>query len=443
MEYCATVKANLFALVALNATFRGARWLKAVSLSGLIFFVLASSIRGDEKPLRVAGIATAYYHNSHADLILGRLVQGHNLDGTGAFPKLKLASLYTDQVETNNQNYLDKSREVSKQFGFPIYGTVTEALTLGTGKLAVDGVLVVAEHGNYPSSETGATLFPKKRFMAEVFQVFEASGRSVPVFCDKHLADNWEDAKWIYDNCQRLKVPLMAGSSLPGLWRYPPTDVTRGAKLKEMVAVSYHRLDIYGFHALEMTQCLAERRAGGETGIKAVQYSEGPSVWEAGHNGGYDRRLLDECVTRFKERPLRPGQTLEGLAKMPSRVAIEYRDGFKVNVLTLNGAAAEWSVAWRYEDGRSDSTLFWTQEARPLAHFTPLVQGIEQMIRTGKPTWPAERTLLTTGVLDALLVSRKNGGQRINTPYLHFSYESSWDWRQPPLPPPDRKLTGP
>ena len=63
----------------------------------------------------------------------------------------------------------------------------------------------------------------------------------------------------------------MAGSSLPTLWRYPPTDVKLGEPLKEIVAVSYHRLDAYGFHALEMVQCLAERRKGGESGIKQVR----------------------------------------------------------------------------------------------------------------------------------------------------------------------------
>jgi hypothetical protein len=32
-------------------------------------------------------------------------------------------------------------------------------------------------------------------------------------------------------------------------------DVKREAKLKEIVAVSYHTLDAYGYHALEMVQC--------------------------------------------------------------------------------------------------------------------------------------------------------------------------------------------
>ena len=45
----------------------------------------------------------------------------------------------------------------------------------------------------------------------------------------------------------------------------------RGAKLKQIVATAYHPLDAYGFHALEAVQALAERRQGGETGIKRVR----------------------------------------------------------------------------------------------------------------------------------------------------------------------------
>jgi hypothetical protein len=261
----------------------------------------------------------------------------------------------------------------------------------------------------------------------------------VPVFSDKHLADNWADAKWIYDTARDMQIPLMAGSSLPVLWRYPAIDVTRDARLKEIVAISYHRLDTYGFHALEMVQCLVERRQGGETDVKSVECRVGPAVWEAEKEGVYDRKLLDAALSRLKDRPLPEGKRIEDLARDPVLFTIHYEDGLKANVFTLNPAVSEWAAAWREDDDPEiRSTLFWTQEARPYHHFSYLLQGIEKMMHTGKPTWPVERTLLTSGILDAALLSKKKAGQPLPTPHLKFSYQSDWNWQQPPPPPPGR-----
>ena len=219
-----------------------------------------------------------------------------------------------------------------------MYDRVEDALTLGTGRLAVDGVLLVAEHGDYPKSKTGQTVYPKRRLFGQVLDVFDRSGRVVPVFIDKHLADNWADAKWIYDEAQRRKVPMMAGSSLPGLWRYPPADVRRGAKLDQIVVTSYHTLDGYGFHAVETLQCLAERRTGGETGVRSVQCITGPAVWRAGAEGVYDRALLDAALSRLKERPLPKGKRIEDLVPEPVLFVVDYNDGLRGCVFTLNGA---------------------------------------------------------------------------------------------------------
>lgn len=393
----------------------------------------------EPKPLpRIAAVVTEYRHNSHADVIVGRLLQGYTLDGKGEFPRLKLVSLYTDQVPAN-----DTSRPLAREYGFRLSDTVADALTLGSGRLAVDGVLLVAEHGKYPKSETGQTQYPKRRLMEEIVEVFDRSERSVPVFCDKHLADNWEDAKWIYAASQRWKFPMMAGSSLPTLWRYPPVDVPRGAKLKEVVAVSYHTLDAYGFHGLEMIQSLVERRGDGETGIAAVQCLTGPEVWKAGETGVYDPALLEAALSRLHSPRVPAGKTLAEVVKEPVLFVIDYRDGLRANMLTLNGAVGEWAVAWNYADrDQVDSTLFWTQEARPFMHFTYLVKGIEEMMHTGRPAWPVERTLLTSGALDALLISKQQAGKRLETPHLEIRYRTEWNWHQPPPPPEGRRIDG-
>ena len=397
--------------------------------------IIPSSVcLGDNpQPKSIAAVVTTYFHNSHADVIVSRLLEGYTLDGQGERPDLKLVSLYTDQVPAN-----DKSQKLAARYGFKIYPTVAEALTLGTGKLAVDGVLLVAEHGDYPRSPTGQIVYPKRRLFDQIAGVFRTSGRAVPVFCDKHLADNWQDAKWLYDTAKELGAPLMAGSSLPVLWRYPPVDVERGAKLREIVGVSYHTLDAYGFHGLEMLQVLAERRAGGETGIQAVTCITGDAVWvEAGRL--YDPTLLEAAMARLRDR--RGGdKPLREIVPEPVLFHIEYADGLRTNLLTLNGAVAEWAAAWRYADNRVDSTLFWTQEARPFMHFAYLVKGIDAMFQTGRPTWPVERTLITSGTLDALLISKQRR-ERLETPQLQIDYQTDWNWRQPPDPPPGRPIT--
>jgi hypothetical protein len=383
---------------------------------------------------KIAAIVTVYHHNSHADLIVSRLLQTDTLDGKGKESPLNLVSLYTDQKPEK-----DISRLLAASHRFRVSETIEDALTLGTGRLAVDGVLLIAEHGEYPKSPVGNTQYPKRRFWEETLKVFRASGRVVPVFIDKHLADNWQDAKFIYDSARELKIPLMAGSSVPVTWRRPPADVKRGARLREIVAITYHITEHYGFHALEMVQVLAEQRQGGETGIKAVQTFTGEAVWRAFDEKTFDVELFDAAWQRLP-KPQNRGRPLREVVREPRLFRLEYADGLRAHLLELNGAANEWTSAWRYADnGRIESSLFWVQEGRPAMHFTWLLHGIEEMMLTGKPSWNVERTLLTSGTLHALLISLKEDQRLVETPYLMRGYQPSWRWKDPPPPPPMRE----
>jgi hypothetical protein len=414
-------------------------FLKCLVFSALAIVVVgrcdAQQRKGDAADVetlpRIAGITTVLRKNSHAEVIIGRLVRGYSLNDEGARPSLTLTSLFTDQVPKS-----DLSREWSTTYGFPIVGSVREALTHGSTSLNVDGVLLVAEHGEYERSATGNKQFPKRRLFGEVVETFQSSGRVVPVFSDKHLADNWEDAKWIYDRAKELKIPLMAGSSLPVLWRYPQVDTRRDAKIEEIVAVSYGSLDAYGFHALEMVQCLVERRAGGETGVRSVQCLTGDAVWEAREAGKFSLQLFEATLDRQTvKRWVKRNKTLEESVREPVLWMVEYRDGLRASILTLNGAATTWTAAWKYAgEDRIESTRFQVQEERPYGHFTFLVQEFEKMVATGKPAWPVERTLLTSGILDALLTSKLKGGEKLPTPWLDVRYMSSYEWKQPPEP---------
>jgi len=64
------------------------------------------------------------------------------------------------------------------------------------------------------------------------------------------------------------------------------------------------------------------------------------------------------------------------------------------------------------------------------------------MIKAGKPAWPVERTLMTTGILNAYFRSKQAGGRPIETSWLDIRYHSDHDWRQPPQPPPGRPIPG-
>jgi len=391
-------------------------------------------------PKRVAAIVTVYHHNSHADVIVSRILQSHTLDGKGTWPpgagwpKLKLVSLYIDQ-----EHEKDIGKRLAAEHGVPIMKTIAEALTLGGKSLAVDGVLLIGEHGKYPLSESGQIMYPRRRFLEETAAVFRQTGRSVPVFSDKHLSWNWADAKWMYDTSRELNFPMMAGSSVPGLWRRPALEMQLGARATEAVVLSYGPIEGYSYHGLEALQCLVERRKGGETGVAAVQFVEGPQVWEEMKKGRFSRDVfqaaLDACENKawLKKPP-------EEQIKNPAAFFIEYRDGFKA---ALVHGLREWVVAWR-EEGRKDypATAFWTQEARPFGHFGYLLQGVEKMIYTGKPTWPVERTLLVTGVLAGIFESRRQGGKRLETPHLNVAYTPTFTWRDPGPPPTGRPLQG-
>lgn len=382
----------------------------------------------EEAPV-VAGITTVYRHNSHADVILGRLAETKSLLRDGGRPRLRMPRVFVDQFPDR-----DISRSLEADGCFQIDSSVESVLTQGTDALAVEGVLLVAEHGEYPISDTGQKIYPKRRLFSEILEVFDRSGRVVPVFNDKHLADNWEDAKWMHDEAKRRGIPMMAGSSLPGLWRYPPVDVPRDAALDEIVVVSFGSLDAYGFHAMEIVQCLAERRAGGETGIRRVQTVVGEAVWESEL---YDADLLEACLDRQTNQKRARRKPLPEIVKEPVLWVLDYEDGLRASVMVLNGAVSEWTGAWKLGDGTRASALFWTQEKRPFFHFSLLLDDIEAMIHTGKPSWPVERTLMTSGALDAALIAQRDGTAGwLETPHLaEVEYTSDWNWKQPPPPP--------
>lgn len=369
---------------------------------------------------KIAAIITTYFVHSHADVIVTKFMNGFPTDEGHRVPRVELASIYLDQVDSR-----DIGLGLAAEHNVPIYPSIRQALTLGGDELAVDGVLLIAEHGDYPHNELGQHMYPRRYMFEQICGVFASSGRSVPVFCDKHLAYNWADANWMYQRAKELNIPFMAGSSLPLCWRKPFLEHPLEIPLEAAIGIGYGGIESYGFHALETLQCMIERRRGGESGVVAVQCLEGDAVWEASEFGKSSQALAGAACAQIENRP--EGSMAEGCAN-PALFFIEHRDGFCSAVLMLNGYVTDFAYAGMV-DSTTYATEFYLQNGPPHAHFSYLSRNIEEMLVTGTPQYPVERTLLTTGILDAVMRSRYQGQIRIETPHLaelaYHSYEKS------------------
>ncbi len=364
--------------------------------------------------LRVAAVVTEYRPWSHADVICGRFIQGYSLDVSPHWPPVAIRAMYVDQFPAT-----DLSRPLSKQYGFPIVGTIREAILDASGKVDVDGVLLIGEHGNYPENDHGQTLYPRRRFFEETVAAFASAGEVVPVFNDKHLSARWEDAKFMYEKAREMKIPFLAGSSLPLSWRRPWLEIPMGTPIDEALSVGYGGIEAYGFHALETLQCMVERRRGGEVGVAAVQCLEGKAVWEAMRQGRFSRDLLAAALRRHVP-PI--GEDFEQKCPEPVAYFIEYADGFRATCLIMNNLVGRFLFAARLTgDAGPVSAEFWLQEPT-FGHFSYLSNAIVEMVRTGKPPYPVERTALTTGILSTAMDSRFEKGRRIETPDLKIAY---------------------
>ena len=391
---------------------------------------------------RIAAVVTLYDKRSHAQHIVDRFLWGYGWNGRHHRPAMDLVSLYVDQVPGS-----DLSRHRAGVFpSLKIYPTIAETLTRGGEKLDVDGVLLIGEHGEYPKNEKGQTLLPRYEFFQQIVDVYRASGRTAPVFNDKHLSWNWEWAQEMVDTAREMGFAFMAGSSLPTVWRLPPIDMPLGAEVEEAMCVAVGGPDGYDIHALETIQCMVERRRGGETGAVAIQALRGEAVWNAMQAGawdagGWDPEIFAACLSRSQTlgqprsgfNHTYPGsdQIPDLVRQVPIAYRVEYADGLKTTMLLLEGLVGDFTVAARLK-GQHDPLSTLMRLSTPGHFFKGMINNIEKMFLTGKASYPVERTLLTTGLTAAGVESLWLGQKRLETPHLAIHYQPTKEstfWR--------------
>jgi hypothetical protein len=371
---------------------------------------------------KVAAVFTEFRFRSHAHDLLENFLEPYLFNGRWHDPAVEVVSFYADQFPEK-----DMARAVARDYKIPLYPTIAEALCLGGKGLAVDAVLIIGEHGDYPVNARGQREYPRKRFFDEAVAVIRPSGRSVPVFNDKHLSYRWDWAKEMYDTAAALKLPLMAGSSVPLAQRVPELELPEGARVVEALAVHGGGFESYDFHALEVIQSLVESRAGGETGVERVQQLSGDALWRAAEDGLWSPDLADAAMAA----ELGPNQpTLRELVKTkpfavaPFGIVAHYRDGLRGVVLKVGEKYTRWNFACRLAgERRPRATTFRTGPWGNRNLFMALANAIQKHFVDRRAPYPVERTLLTTGVLAAAADSRHQGGQALETPHLKIAYE--------------------
>lgn len=387
----------------------------------------------------VAFLGTEVRRHSHAQHFLDRLSVGYTWGGRWQRPRVRVASVFLDQFPEG-----DLGRDRIAKYGLKQFDTIADALTLGTGQLAVDGVVIIAEHGKYPDNDKGQKLYPRYRWFKEAVKVFEDSGRSVPVFNDKHLSTDWSECQEMVSDAKRLHFPFLAGSSLPVTWRLPSIEMPLGAKLTESVCVAYGGIDSYDIHALETAQCMSERRAGGEVGIKSVHTLQNQDVWNQLANPAYakTRELMVAALNRSHNLPVEGGfptgaVTFEWARNVFPRITayfIEHLDGFKTTMF-LTGIQDFNYAGYRSDTDEIVSCQMYlpmpTHGSTTADFFNPLTRHIEDLVLNNRANYPVERTLLTSGMVIAGVESLHSGNP-VMTPNMAVRYQApkeSHYWR--------------
>ena len=141
--------------------------------------------------------------------------------------------------------------------------SVADALRLGGRKLAVDAVAVIGEHGNYPRTPRGNFMYPRRRYFDEITRVMRRGWARHPDVSGQVLRLRLDGCEGhVRSHARRCASPCSAARRcrLPGSGR---RSISRAAtRFTELLTTSYSDLEEHAYHAIELLQSMAERRAG-------------------------------------------------------------------------------------------------------------------------------------------------------------------------------------
>lgn len=419
----------------------------AAAGAGTLLLPTGPSFAATKRP-KIAAVFTQMFELSHAYHICEAHMGPYIFNGKLTDPRCDVVSWYVDQFPTGGR---DQAREAADRLNMPVYDTIAGALTLGGNELVVDGVLLIGEHGDYPHNELGQHMYPRKEFFDQIVAVYRQSGRTAPIFNDKHLSYRWDWAKEMYDTSHDMGFALMAGSSVPLAQRLPPLEIKNGAEIEQAVSVHGGPLESYDFHALEVLQSIVEFRKGGETGVSRIQVLFGNELMQAAKDGRWSYDLYEAAMRAEADYRDDTPDTKTPLDIKPGHgILLEYKDGFRAASIQAGGSSVRWNFACQLKgEQQPRATTFYPGPWGNRNLFRALSHAIQHMFVTGKAPYPVERTLLVSGILDAAMHAHHEGDVLKETPELEFAYQpidftamretgASWKVLQKDTPKPER-----
>lgn len=370
-------------------------------------------------PFRIAAIATEYRQESHADVIISRWLEPHPLDiECGWIPKTTIASLHVMQIPQN-----DLSHEYANRYGIHQFPTVREALTLGGEDLAVDAILIIGEHGNFPSNALGQKLYPRKELFDQVVEVFQKSNRVVPIFFDKHLSWDPRAVHEMYWRIKEMEIPFFGGSSISFAPLSQPLVMENMCRPREMMAIYWNCLEPYLFHSLELAQTLLENRAGGETGVQTIIGWKGEDVWAALDRNEFSMELLEAAAGSVSQESIQQIQRLRA-ERDPTVYANQliYADGMKVTHFMQNFTIRKWCLAYDTSTAGDPPSAYAKTGGRDgfFNHFARLNCQTQDFFLSGKSPVSLDRLYFTSMATAACMQALATPNRFIATPTLQM-----------------------